>query len=652
MCGIAGIINFKTEDMLPLLKQMTELLHHRGPNAKGYYTNGPAGLGHARLSIIDLNTGDQPISNEDKTVWVVFNGEIFNYPELRKDLKLKGHVFSTKTDTEVLVHLYEDLGTDMLKELNGQFAFALWDVKKETLLLGRDRVGIRPLFYYLNNGRLIFGSEIKAIFADNTIPRMIDTETLADIFTCWSSFGSRTAFENVSQIPPGHYAVFSRNGLKVRRYWNLPFSSGTGYENRFVDDRAIDDWAAELNSLLMDAARIRLRADVPVGCYLSGGLDSTYISSLVKNNFNNRLRTFSVSFREKRFDESDFQAIAVKSLKTDHSSVSCSNKDIAALFPKVIWHTETPLLRTGPVPLYQLSDLVRKNSFKVVLTGEGADEVFAGYNIFKEDKVRRFWAKNPESVLRPKLLEKLYPYIFSENNDRAKIFLKNFFKKNMQDTDLPFYSHLPRWQNTCVLQNFFSKDLREKAGGVDRFCKKFMASLPDDFMSWDSMSRAQYTENTIFMSNYLLSSQGDRMAMGNSVEGRYPFLDHRVIEFACRIPPKSRMNGLKEKFVLKHAAKKLIPKELIDRPKQPYRAPISESFFNKSAPDYVKELLSENSIKQKGYFDHKKVSRLTAKCSQNNGTFLSERENMAIVGILSTQLVDEMYVERVRAVDG
>ena len=642
MCGIAGIINFKNkEDMLPLLKQMADSLHHRGPDAKGYYNNGPAGLAHARLSIIDLDTGDQPIFNEDKTVCVVFNGEIFNYPELRRNLKLKGHSFSTKTDTEVLVHLYEELGEDMLGELNGQFAFALWDTKKEILLLGRDRVGIRPLFYYLENNRLVFGSEIKAIFADKTVPRNIDKETLSDIFTCWSAFGTSTAFENVFQIPPGHFAVFSNKGLKLKRYWHLSFGAETDHKNR-----SIDDWADELNSLLIDAAKIRLRADVPVGCYLSGGIDSTYISSLVKNNFNNHLKTFSVAFREKRFDESEFQRIAVKSLKTDHSYIHSTNKDIAELFPKVLWHTETPLLRTGPVPLFQLSELVKKNNFKVVLTGEGADEIFAGYNIFKEDKVRRFWAKNPDSTLRPKLLKKLYPYIFSGNDKRAIVFLKNFFKKGMTETSVPFYSHSLRWQNTSALQNFFSRNLRETTGGLSGFCEKFSSSLPPEFMSWSPMSRAQYTENTIFMSNYLLSSQGDRMAMGNSVEGRYPFLDHRVIEFACSIPSKYRMNGLKEKFVLKHAAKKTVPQELIDRPKQPYRAPITESFFDKSAPLYVKELLSEKSIHQKGYFDHKKVSSLVDKCTKNKGKLLSERENMAIVGILSTQLLDEMYIKK------
>ena len=652
MCGIAGIINFKDrEEMLPLLEQMAELLHHRGPDAKGYYSNGPVGLAHARLSIIDLDTGDQPIANEDKTVWVVFNGEIFNYPELRKDLKLKGHFFSTKTDTEVLVHLYEELGTDMFKELNGQFAFALWDAKKETLLLGRDRVGIRPLFYYLDNQRLVFGSEIKAIFADNRIPRRIDTETLADIFTCWSSFGANTTFENISQVPPGHYALFSSNGLEIHRYWQLTFNPDNENKNK-----SVEDWALELNTLLKDAAKIRLRADVPVGCYLSGGIDSTYISSLVKNNFNNRLRTFSVAFQEKRFNEAVFQNIAIQSLKTDHSTIHCSNQDISRLFPKVIWHTETPLLRTGPVPLFQLSGLVRKNNFKVVLTGEGADEIFAGYNIFKEDKVRRFWAKNPDSVLRPKLLERLYPYIFSRNDGRAKTFLRNFFKKGIQETSVPFYSHLPRWQNTFTLQNFFSKDLLAQTGGPnicgpnscgqDRFYNKFINSLPSKFMSWAPLSRAQYTESTIFMSNYLLSSQGDRMAMGNSVEGRYPFLDHRVIEFAGTIPPKYRMNGLQEKFILKRAAKNLIPNEIVSRPKQPYRAPISESFFGKTAPGYVTELLSENAIKEKGFFDHKKVSRLVAKCSRNQGNLLSERENMAIVGILSTHLIDEMYVHK------
>ena len=628
--------------MQATLTRMIGLMRHRGPDASGIYLNGPAGLEHTRLSIIDLNSGDQPIHNEDRSVWIVFNGEIFNYPELRKDLITRGHQFYTRTDTEVLVHLYEESGPGLFEQINGQFAFAIWDVKNKSLLIGRDRMGIRPLFYYQKNDRLVFGSEIKALFADERIPRALDSQTLSDIFTCWAPLDSKTPFKGIRQIPPGHYARFSKNGLEVYPYWELSFQRQGNRAD--YSKRSLPEWTEEISSLLYDAARIRLRADVPVGAYLSGGIDSTYTSALVKKNFNNRLRTFSVSFADKRFDESVFQQKAVKALGTDHRTIQCSEEDIGLAFPEVIWHTETPILRTAPAPLYRLSKLVRDNDFKVVLTGEGADEIFAGYNIFREDKVRRFWARNPASVIRPLLLKKLYPYIFAEGNGKAKTFLENFFKKDLLKIDSPVYSHLLRWQNTAQLKSFFSNDLRVENGSIGGFIDRFNSMLPPDFLSWDPLSRAQYTESKTFLSNYLLSSQGDRMAMANSVEGRYPFLDHRVVELAAQIPAHYRLNGLNEKFILKNAARNIIPDELIDRPKQPYRAPISRCFFGKGAPDYVEELLSEYSLKKTGYFNPEKVSKLTSKCLRQQGRILSERENMALVGILSTQLVDHQFI--------
>jgi len=641
MCGIAGIINFNTpEDMRTTLTRMVGFLHHRGPDASGLYLNGPAGLAHARLSIIDLSGGDQPIHNEDRSVWIVFNGEIFNYPELRNGLIERGHRFYTQSDTEVLVHLYEEHGAGLFEYLNGQFALAIWDQNCQSLLLGRDRMGIRPLFYYHNNNRLVFGSEIKALFADKSVPRSLDTQTLSDIFTCWSPLGDSTPFKDIRQIPPGQYAEFTKTGLTMAPYWQLSFQPC----NDSIRNRSLNEWTEEVRSLLYDATRIRLRADVPVGAYLSGGLDSTYTSALVKQNFNNRLRTFSVRFTDKRFDETGFQQKAVESLQTDHQAIHCSEEDIGRIFPQVIWHTESPILRTAPAPLFRLSRLVRENNFKVVLTGEGADEIFAGYNIFREDKVRRFWAKNPASTMRPRLLGKLYPYIFSQSNGKARVFLENFFKKDLQRIDSPVYSHLLRWRNTAQLQSFFTDDLRAHNTSRNKFIGRYQSQLPSDFMSWDPLSRAQYTESKIFLSNYLLCSQGDRMAMAHSIEGRYPFLDHRVVELAAQMPAQYRMNGLNEKFVLKKAAQGIIPDDIVNRSKQPYRAPISRCFFGRGAPDYVDDLLSEASLTGAGFFNPQKVRRLIAKCRRQEGRILSERENMAVVGVLSAQLLDRQFV--------
>ncbi len=641
MCGISGIVDFsgrRPEETL--LLRMLGLIRHRGPDASGIYLDNAAVLGSVRLSILDLPGGNQPIHNEDESLWIVYNGEVFNYIELRPGLVARGHRFYTNTDTEVLVHLYEEKGPDMLHELNGQFGLALWDRKDQSLFLARDRMGIRPLFYRLNGSRLAFASEIKAIFADSQIERRLDFQTLSDVFTCWSPVNDLTPFDGVQQLMPGHYAVFSSDGMKTQRYWQISF------QRPVKVDRPLAEWTEKLKALLLDACKIRLRADVPVGAYLSGGLDSTSITSMVKNHFDNKLCTFSVSFSDSRFDEAFFQSQAVRSLGTDHRMIRCTDRDIGEAFPDVIWHAETPLLRTAPVPMFRLSNLVRENGFKVVLTGEGSDEMFAGYDIFKEDRIRRFWAEQPDSKSRPKLLQKLYPDIFRQGDLRATAFFEGFFRKCLLAIDSPAYSHMIRWDNTAQLMKFFADPLRSESGSLKSFIDRFISGLPRDFMRWDPLSRAQYTESTIFLSNYLLSSQGDRMAMAHAVEGRYPFLDYRVVEFATQVPPFYRLRGLKDKFILRRAATDWIPADLANRPKQPYRAPISRCFFGDSPLEYAEDLLSAGRLREKGYFDPGKVSRLVEKTRKQEGHLLSERENMALIGILSTQLLDEMFIKK------
>lgn len=639
MCGIAGIVDTSsTEEKQHLLRRMLGLIRHRGPDAFGIYADSRVGLSSARLRILDLAGGDQPIHNEDRSIWIVYNGEVFNYVELREDLERKGHRFYTKSDTEVLVHLYEELGTDLFSHLNGQFAIALWDKRNQSLLLARDRMGIRPLFYHVRDGKLVFGSEIKAIFADPGVPRELDVKAISDVFTAWSPLGGGTAFKGIRQLLPGHFAVYKDGNLSIKQYWQLSFS-------RQMDGRRpFSSCVEDLSALLYDATQIRLRADVPVGAYLSGGLDSTYVTSVVKKHFDNRLRTFSVSFSDERFDEAPFQQMAVEVLHTDHSMIRCTERDIGANLPNVVWHTEVPLTRTAPVPMYMLSGLVRENSFKVVLTGEGSDEIFAGYDIFKEDRVRRFWAREPESALRPLLLKRLYPDIFSSDTGRAGAFLTGFFKKGLARVHSPVYSHLIRWENTSQIKTFFSDDCQKQAGTVDDFVDRVTAMLPADYMRWDPLSRAQYTEIVTFLCSYLLSSQGDRVAMGHAVEGRFPFLDYRVVEYACSLPPQHRLNVLRDKYILRQAANSLIPPELALRPKQPYRAPISRSLMGSQAPAYAGELLSQDALKRTGYFHPVKVARLVEKCRKQEGALLSERENMALVGIVSTQLLDDLFV--------
>ncbi len=613
---------------------MVAIQNHRGPDGFGFYVDKRIGLGHARLSIIDLDGGWQPIHNEDKTVWITFNGEIFNYLELREDLLRKGHEFYTRSDTEVIVHLYEHYGIDCLKYLNGQFAFALWDRNIERLFLARDRVGIRPIYYSFIDGSIIFASEIKALLTDHRVKREIDPFALDQIFTFWTTIPPRTAFRDVNELPAGHYLVVEGKNWKVKEYWNLDFTpSGKA--------KSEAEYGEQLRELLIDSTRIQLRADVPVGAYLSGGIDSAVITTLIKKYTDTPLRTFSVTFHDEAYDESVYQKEVIEYLKTYHSDIKCTYSDIGKIFPAVIWHTEKPILRTAPAPLYLLSKLVRDHGYKVVLTGEGSDEILAGYDIFKETKIRRFIERYPDSRLRPLILKRLYPYL-KNSPVRSLKYAEAFFKVDATAYPAQYYSHIPRWITTEKTKAFFSDGLKETLRGY-RNTDDLSAFISSDVSEYEYLSQAQYIEAKTLLPGYILSSQGDRVAMAHSIEGRFPFLDHRVIEFCCKLPPHVRMSVLREKHILKESMKDLLPPSVIKRTKQPYMAPDSKSFFNGENLDYVEELLSEKYLQDTGYFDPRSVSMLIKKARQS--PILGFKDNMAVVGIISTLLLHDMFVE-------
>jgi len=617
---------------------MTGALVHRGPDESGIYIDDHIGLGHARLSILDLSGGAQPIHNEDETLWITYNGEIFNYPELKEGLLKKGHRFYTTTDTEVVLHLYEEMGSGCLDRLNGQFAFAIWNSRDNCLFLARDRIGICPLHYTVNNEHILFASEIKAIFTADDIPRQIDPIAMDQIFTFWTTLPGRTAFTNIQELPPGHYLTLSDGQIMIRKYWDIPFyQAGEQFES------SLEDICGQFKELLFDSIRIRLRADVPVGSYLSGGLDSSVVTAITGKNFSNHLRTFGIHFEEKDFDESDYQHHMVSFLKTNHTNIRITNEQIGISFPEVLWHCEKPLLRTGPVPLFTLSETVRKSGFKVVLTGEGADELIGGYNIYREAKVKKFWAKDPGSQWRPLLIRRLYPYIFKDR--RADNFTRSFFGTSLDKVEDPFFSHLTRWDNTSKIKTFFSRDLLSEIDSYSGY-EELGNRLPQSYLKWDYLAKAQYLEMLIFLSNYLLSSQGERVAMAHGVEGRPPFLDHRIMEFMGRVPSKWKIMGLKEKYLLKKVSRGIVPDRIIDRPKQPYRAPISQGLLMEKS-SYAHDLLSEHSLKETNLFDAPKVTLLLNKLRRSDK--VSEFNNMAIAGILSSQIIHDKFIDGIHA---
>lgn len=478
---------------------------------------------------------------------------------------------------------------------------------------------------------------MKAIFAEGTLRAQITEKGLADIFTFWVNIPPQTIFKDVNELPPGHLLVTDGKNLNIQRYWSYSFP-----ENGDFFDKPEKVLKEELRAILYDAVKIRLRADVPVASYLSGGIDSSVISTLVKKYHNNDLITFSVTFKDKHFDERSFQEQMAQKIGTHHHSIEVDDSKIAGDFSEVIWFAEKPLMRTAPSPLFALSSLVRQNNIKVVLTGEGADEMFGGYNIFKENKVRRFWAREPQSQWRPLLFSRLYAYILKSENT-INPFWQAFFKKHLTETDNPYYSHLLRWKNTAHIRMIFNDSIKQafRFEEQQQRLKKFLLPQMTD---WHPLNRAQYLETSLFMNGYLLSSQGDRMMMGHSVEGRFPFLDHRIIEFSAQLPPSLKIKALNEKYLLKEAYRRLIPAEIVNRSKQPYRAPIASVFLGQNSPSLIKEMLSEESIKKYGYFNPHAVKQLKSKLIRTE-TNTAARDEMAIVACVSTQLLHYHFIE-------
>jgi asparagine synthase (glutamine-hydrolysing) len=646
MCGIAGIVNRRADlppPDLDTLGVMAGALQHRGPDEFGVYRDRQAGLSHARLSIIDLATGQQPLSNERGTLWITFNGEIFNYIELREELESRGHHFRTRSDTEVIVHAYEEWRVDAFRKLNGQWAVGLWDTERRELVLARDPFGVRPLYVTEHGGRLMFASEVKALFAaDASLPRRLDPRGLDQVFTFWTTVGPQTVFEGIEEVEPGTVQVYGTGATRGTRTWDAEFPvNGEGEFKGTLDDAVV-----EVRAALERATSLRmLRADVPVGSYLSGGLDSSFIAALGLRAKGSKFSTFSLRFEDAEYDETPHQRAMAEHLGSDHHDVLVSRRDIAAVFPDVIRHTERPVLRTAPAPLYLLSRLVRESGIKVVLTGEGADEMFAGYDLFREAKVRRFWAHQPHSQRRPQLLERLYPYL-ARSPVAQRAMSRRFFGRGLDRFHESGFGHDPRWSGTIPLKRLFSPDYCERTSQIDAR-RALLSGLPDDFTRWSALAQDQFLEIHTLLSGYLLSSQGDRMLMAHSVEGRFPFLDRRVVALAESLPPAYKLRVLDEKHVLKRAASDLVPASIRQRPKQPYRAPDALSFADTAAQEWIAEVASSKAVEEAGCFNPAAVAQLLRKCMTRgeHGQF-SNTDNMGVVGVLSTQLLHHEFIRQ------
>ena len=516
-------------------------------------------------------------------------------------------------------------------------------------MLCRDRVGVRPLYVREEENIVWFASEIKSIFADPSVPREIDPRGLDQTFTYWSSIAPTTIFRGIDELIPGSMRIYQPGKQREEHvYWYPSFAPREQTASDEPNKMSLQEATEILDSKLMNATKLRmLRSDVPVGSYLSGGIDSSLIAWLGRRWKEGEFRTFSIRFADAEFDETPFQHKMASVLDSKHEEITVTRSDIAEVFPYVVRHTERPVLRTAPAPLFILSRLVRESGFKAVLTGEGADEMLAGYDIFREAKIRRFMARDPNSKIRQLLFDRLYPYL-ARSPQKTKGMAIEFWKKGLNRIDSPTFSHEPRWDTTSKLKKFLSDDVIALVASSP--LPYFLEHLPHEFGSWDPLAQAQYLEIESLFSSYIISSQGDRMLMANSVEGRFPFLDSEVMEFCNNLPAEYKLVGLNEKSILKRVARGRVPEEIIERKKQPYRAPDAVSFVTGKVPEYVNEMFSEKMINETGLFNLKTVRGLYTKCMEMarnvSGEYnFSNNDNMGFIGILSAQLLFYYFIQ-------
>jgi asparagine synthase (glutamine-hydrolysing) len=627
MCGICGKFVFGADERVSpeLVKRMADTIHHRGPDDEGYYVSGPIGLGFRRLSIIDLQSGHQPLSNEDGSIWIVFNGEIYNYQELRALLLGKGHILKTQTDTEVIVHLYEEFGPDCLRWLRGMFAFAIWDGNTRTLLLARDRVGIKPLYYSLSNSALIFASEIKAIVADPSINRELAPEIIDRFLTFLYVPGEETLLQGIAKLAPGHYLLVKNGQTVIRQYWDLQFAEPSDAGNH-------QNGETDLLSLLNETVKLHMIADVPVGVLLSGGVDSTGILSLAVNATEKKISTFTVGFSGSEVaDERPYARLAADKFGTRHYETTISAGDFASFLPKYIWHMEEPVCEPPAIALYYISKLAREH-VTVLLSGEGGDEAFAGYSNYRN----LVWLE------RFKAAGQSLTEVAAKGLSIADSFgFRRFSKyRPLMSARFPDYYY----SRTSNPHRFTGNGLGKiyAAGftqAIDRERSlEPVRRLQDHVRGRNTLDAMLYIDTKTWLPDDLLI-KADKITMANSIELRVPLLDHKVLEFAASLPPNLKLNGRKTKYILKKALSKKIPGEICNRKKAGFPVPY-ESWLRNDLKDIVWGVLTDRKTINRGYFRRSAVENLLE--ANENGANHSKE----IFSLLNLELWQRTFLDR------
>lgn len=594
MCGICGVASSHNLDSASgiILERMCQSLYHRGPDDDGYYLGKKALLGVRRLSIIDLVTGRQPIPNEDRAVWVAFNGEIYNYREIRAQLEAKGHVFATQSDTEVIIHAYEEYGQGCVDLFNGMFAFAVWDANQHRLFLARDRLGIKPMYYWTGNGQIVFGSEIKAIIAHPIVPRDIDPLALDYFLTLEYIPGPRTIFKDIHKLQPGHYLIFQNGSLKVERYWDIA-------PQAFPQDEQTCHEA--LVELIKDSVQMRLVSDVPLGAFLSGGIDSSTVLAFMSQASGSPVKTFSIGFEDDSYNELPFARQVAAAFKTEHHEQVMS-PDITALAEQLAGHLDEPLGDFSIFSTYLVSQMASK-FVKVVLSGDGGDEVFGGYDTYLAQSLHEYYRQLPAG-LRKNVLPRLFDLIPPQ---RSKKGLVNKSKRFVEGSLYPEFLQHTRWMLFMTEMDkyqLYTPEWRHQLNGHN--ATAFFENYFHNADPWDSLAQQQYVDIKTYLVDNILTKV-DRMSMAVSLEARVPLLDHRIVEFALNLPAQMKLQRGKTKIILRKAMAEILPQSVLTKPKQGFSIPLKHWLRGPLRP-LMMDLLSTNCIRRRGYFEPQAVS--------------------------------------------
>lgn len=572
---------------------MNDSIRHRGPDDEGYFQDMQASLAMRRLSIIDLHTGQQPISNETGDVWVVYNGEIYNFKDVRARLEQRGHTFKTQTDTEVIVHAYEEYGDDCVNHFNGMFAISLWDARKRRLFLARDRVGVKPLYYWAGHSKLVFASELKALILHPDVPRQINLAALDLYLTLEYVPAPHTIYEGIFKLLPGHTLTVENGEVKTRQYWDVPYKPVSQNEAECTE---------ALSSLINDAVRIRLISDVPLGAFLSGGIDSSTIVGYMSQNMSEPVKTFSIGFEDDSYNEVPYANAVAKHFDTDHR-VEMLRPDIASLVEQLIPQHDEPFADTSSLPTYLVSKLAREK-VTVVLSGDGGDELFAGYDTYIAAKLDRYYGRLP-GTLRQHVLPKFAKWLPPQP---AKKGLINKVKRMVEGGALdPSLQHT-RWMmflNSAEKEVLYQSDLRATLN--DHLTADYFGGYFEKANRFDRLAQQQYVDIKTYLADDILTKV-DRMSMAASIEARVPLLDYRIVEFALNLPPHMKLNGSRTKAILRNAVKRLVPDLVLEKPKQGFSIPMKH-WLRTSLKPMMLDLLSKDSLHQHGYFDHSVVSK-------------------------------------------